>query len=193
MIRHSKEGVEQGLRYAAGRNQRKTAAAELLVEHGTWPEAWSLNGEKSPTSANNVSQFTNQVYAPTLGSPGTPFVSVGWERMAEHLESAGHTYSTTEVNVFRLAASLWAGVPVDMAEVTVGLDTEHARMIADAVATAAGLGGARQLAARVEAAYAEFESSVGSALAEARGGQPAQQRQALDLDPQASAQNWVAS
>ncbi|MEU0770594.1 hypothetical protein [Streptomyces albogriseolus] len=133
----TQERVAEGLRNAAGRHPRRKAAAELLIEHGIWVEAWSLDGERSPTSGNYVWRFTTQVTAPTPGDLGTPFVNVDWKAMAEHLASGGHTYSSTEEKVFRVAASLWAGVPVDLADVTSGLDADHARMVVEAVAGAA--------------------------------------------------------
>ncbi|MFJ9719921.1 hypothetical protein ACIRPQ_29015 [Streptomyces sp. NPDC101213] len=132
----TRERVAEGLRNVAGRDQHKRAAAELLIQHGTWVEAWSADGELSPKSANNVGQFTTQVMAPTPGDLGTPFVNIGWARMAEHLQTAGHTYSKTEVKMFRLAASLWAGLPVNLQDVTTGLDPEHSRRVAETVIAA---------------------------------------------------------
>ncbi|MFH8939633.1 hypothetical protein [Streptomyces griseosporeus] len=128
------EQVVEALRNVAGTNRQRRAAVELLIKHGSWPVAWSMEGESSATSANNVQRFASQYSLPTVGWG----VAVQWKAMAEHLDTAEHTYSGTEVKVFKVAASLYAGLPVDLREVTEGLERENARLLVDAVAGAAG-------------------------------------------------------
>ncbi|MFG2210926.1 hypothetical protein [Streptomyces sp. NPDC048638] len=127
----TKDMLTEGLRNAATRNQSK-AAAELLIEHGDWLEA--LLDEDRPQSANYVRRF---VQGGLATDEEKLYAHLEWTEMAKHLQTAGHTYSDTQVKVFMVAASLREGVPVNLLEITEGLDAEHARMIVEAIAHAA--------------------------------------------------------
>ncbi|MCX4826797.1 hypothetical protein OG883_44980 [Streptomyces sp. NBC_01142] len=127
----TKDMLAEGLRNAARRDQSK-AAAELLIEHGDWLEA--LLDEERPQSANHVRRFAQWGMAT---DEEKFYAHLEWAEMARHLQTAGHTYSDTQVKVFMVAASLREGVPVNLMEITEGLDAEHARMIVEAIAHAA--------------------------------------------------------
>ncbi|MGW3308192.1 hypothetical protein ACWDG9_16580 [Streptomyces sp. NPDC001073] len=125
--------IEAGLRNTAKSDQSR-AAVELLIKHGTWVEALM-----EPDNRNSANSVVRYALMGVTTDENKPYVHLEWKELAEHLTQQPHTYSTTEVKFFLLAASLFANLPVNMRDLTARLDPEHAAWMLDAIASAAGV------------------------------------------------------
>jgi hypothetical protein len=104
------------------------AAVELLIGHRWWLHRADF-AEVAVEPGRNV--FT-----------GTVVAAVGFQAAAAALEAGALPCSSGEGQVLRIAASIAAGVPVDLREAVTGLDAGNAVLVAEAVLHAAGHRGA---------------------------------------------------
>ena len=100
------------------------AAVELLIGHGSW-----LYREDFLEIAVE--------FGPGITS-GAVMAAVDFEAAARALEAGALPCSGGEGRVLRIAASIAAGVPVDLREAVTGLDENNAVLAAAAVLHAAG-------------------------------------------------------
>jgi hypothetical protein len=100
------------------------AAVELLIGH----RSWLYRGDFLDLAV----ELGRQVFS------GQPMAAVGFEVAAASLEAGVLPCSSGEGQVLRLAASIAAGVPVDLREVLTGLDKTNSGLAATAVLHAAG-------------------------------------------------------
>lgn len=128
----NKDMIEAGLRNTAKADGSR-AAVELLIKHGIWVEA--LTEPDNRDSANSIVRYAMMG---VTTDEDEPYLHLEWTDLARHLTQEPHSYSETEVKIFILAASPFANVPVEMRDLTSGLDAEHAAWVVDAVASAAG-------------------------------------------------------
>ena len=100
------------------------AAVELLIGHRSW-----LYRDDSREIAVELGReaFSGRVLA-----------AVGFEAAAGALEAGELPCASSEGQVLRLAASIAAGVPVDLGGAVSGLDAANTGLVADAVLHAAG-------------------------------------------------------
>ncbi|MEU6932788.1 hypothetical protein AB0A05_26935 [Streptomyces sp. NPDC046374] len=130
MTEWNREELVEGLRRWVDGRPDAMVAVDLLIAHGTWIDA--LIDEDREESPNYVRKFVARNRLGTL-----VFARIYWRAWYEHLQSSGHTYGETAVKMFGVAASLAAGVPIDLQHALRSLDLEHARLVVDAVATTA--------------------------------------------------------
>ena len=100
------------------------AAVELLIGHGSW-----LYREDFLEIAVEFGQGV---------TGGAVMAAVDFEAAARALEAGALPCSGGEGRVLRIAASIAAGVPVDLREAVTGLDDNNAVLAAAAVLHAAG-------------------------------------------------------
>ena len=100
------------------------AAVELLIGHGSW-----LCREDFLEIAVEFGQGITS---------GAVMAAVDFEVAAGALEAGALPCSGGEGRVLRIAASIAAGVPVDLREAVTGLDENNAMLAAAAVLHAAG-------------------------------------------------------
>jgi hypothetical protein len=102
------------------------AAVELLIGHRRWLRRDDFAG-----------RFV--AVEPGAGPGGAEvFASVDWAGAVAALDGGELPCSGGEGRVLRVAASLAAGVPVDLGEAAGGLDADSAGLVARAVLAAAG-------------------------------------------------------
>ncbi|MEV6403931.1 hypothetical protein AB0M58_13430 [Streptomyces bobili] len=144
--------IEAGLRNTAKADQSR-AAIELLIKHGTWVEALMELDDRG--SANSIVRYAMMG---VTTDEDKPYLHLEWTDLVQHLTQKPHTYSETEVKILLLAASLFANVPVEMRDLTTGLDPQHAVWVVAAVASAAGAAGSGPgIGATADAAIEEEE------------------------------------
>jgi hypothetical protein len=98
----------------------------VLIEHRSWL-----------LRADFVDEFVEVID----GTPGDAAMAfVDWAAALEALEGGRFACSSSEDRVFRIAASIAEGIPVDLRDATCGLDGANARRVADALVHAAGHG-----------------------------------------------------
>ena len=105
---------------------RAEAAVELLIGHEWWLHRDDF-----------VNAFVGTDQAPVSG---TPVAFVDWPAAVAALDAARLPCSRSEAQILRVAASIAAGVPVDVGGALVGLDERTARLVAAAVLHAVGGG-----------------------------------------------------
>jgi len=103
------------------------AAIRLLLAHGSWP--LRLDGAGLLT----VSEAT------TAAGSASCYAEVLWEEVSANID-AGHLLigSGSEIRVLRIAASLAAGIPVDLADAVTGLDRHNLALVLAALSHANG-------------------------------------------------------
>jgi hypothetical protein len=121
------------------------AAVELLVGHRCWLRR-----------ADFVGRFVAVEPAP---APGEVFAELDWEGAVAALDGGDLPCSGGEGRVLRVAASLAAGVPVELGAALGGLDAASAALVAQAVLAAAG---ARRCAAVDDPPYPPGVRVVGA-------------------------------
>jgi len=101
------------------------AAIRLLLAHGSWP--LRLDGAGLLT----VSEAT------TAAGSASCYAEVLWEEVSANID-AGHLLigSGSEIRVLRIAASLAAGIPVDLADAVTGLDRHNLALVLAALSHA---------------------------------------------------------
>jgi hypothetical protein len=116
------EDLPTALRRHAAGGFCAEAAVELLIEHRRW-----LGHE----------EFVGQFVDSTTGLSGQ-MAWVEWEE-AVGAVTAGHLVcSSSEAQVLAIAASIAAGVPVDLGDALTGLDDHNVSLVVEAVAHASG-------------------------------------------------------
>ena len=114
------------LRAASGVHTTE-AAIRLLLAHGSW--TLRLDGAGLIT----VSEAT------TAAGSKSCYAEVLWEEVIANID-AGHLLigSGSEIRLLRIAASLAAGIPVDLADAVTGLDSHNLALVLAAIAHANG-------------------------------------------------------
>ncbi len=116
-------GLDEALRAGAAGLYCAEAGTELLIAH----RSWLLRGDFGPFII---------LAAPPAGQEMT--ASVDWDAAVGALVSGGLPCSSGERRVLRLAASIAAGIPVDLSEALTGLDRAGITAAARAVLHAGG-------------------------------------------------------
>ena len=117
-------GLAEALREHARGTYGTEAAAELLIGHRRWLERGDF-----------VSCFVG-VLDDEPGSP--PMAMLDWSGALEALQQVELACSSSERQVLRLAASLAAGIAVDLQDALCSLDLANAMLAATAVIHATG-------------------------------------------------------
>jgi hypothetical protein len=99
------------------------AAADLLAAH----RSWLHRGD-----------FTGRFVEVGRSHGGTAMAAVDWPAAVAALQAGDLPCSGGEHRILRLAASLAAGIPVDLREALTGLDQTNTELVAAAVRHAAG-------------------------------------------------------
>jgi hypothetical protein len=98
------------------------AAVELLIGHRQW-----LGNE----------EFVGQFMDSTTGLNGE-MAWVEWEEAVGAVDAGNLGCSSSEAQVLAIAASIAAGVPVDLGDALTGLDHHNVSLVAEAMAHASG-------------------------------------------------------
>lgn len=102
--------------YAQG-DRPDTAAVELLIAHRVWLS--KLDANELVWRGNDPDRL--------------PLAEIKWEAAIHHLNLGRLPCSTSEGQILRLAASLSAGVPVDLRDALTGLDATNGERVTDAL------------------------------------------------------------
>ena len=126
MTRHTThfEDLAAALRVWAKGLLATEAAVELLIGHRLWLYRDDFR--------DVAVEFGRE------GFSGQVMAAVGFEAAAGALEAGALPCSGSEGQVLRLAASIAAGVPVDLGGAVSGLDAANTGLVTDAVLHAAG-------------------------------------------------------
>jgi len=100
------------------------AGVELLITHATWLHR---------------KDFRDQFVHPGVSiTDGTELAEVDWPAAITALDAGQLPCSGSESRMLRLAASLAAGIPVDLGSALTGLDNTNADLVTRAVQHASG-------------------------------------------------------
>jgi hypothetical protein len=100
------------------------AATQLIIRHATWLRR---------------SDFTAAFIDTSPRSPtATSLAWVDWQAAATALNNGDLPCANSEASILRLAASIAAGVPVDLRDALTGLDVRNTHLVCDAVQHATG-------------------------------------------------------
>jgi len=97
------------------------AGVALLISHGTF-----LHRE----------DFTSRLIE--FGSGGTPMAAIDWDAAITALNTGELPCSGGERRILQAAASLAAGIPVDLGDAATGLDARSAQRLLTAISHATG-------------------------------------------------------
>jgi 8-oxo-dGTP diphosphatase len=116
--------LAQPLRASARGLSATEAGTELFIRHATWPHR---------------SDFQDQfVHLNTNLADDTQTAAIDWPAAIAALDTCQLPCSSGEARILRLAASLVDGIPVDLRDALIGLDSRNLDLISQAVVHAAG-------------------------------------------------------
>jgi hypothetical protein len=100
------------------------AACELLISHAIWLHRHDF-----------TARF---LHAGISITDGTDLAHIDWPAAITALDAAALPCSSSEGKMLRLAASLGAGIPVNLRDALVGLDQDNLRLVQQAVLRTGG-------------------------------------------------------
>ena len=112
------------LRVHAAGLPNEEAAVDLLIQHAAWLRRDAFVSALIHTSVDPVQTVT--------------LATVDWPAAIHALNRGDLVCSRTEGHILRLAASLAAGIPVDLREALTGLDDHNSTQVCHAVRHATG-------------------------------------------------------
>jgi len=117
-------GLPAALRAHARGLHCREAAVELLIGHACWLRRGDF--------------LHNFLHIATGLIDGTPMAPIDWPEAIAALDRGQLPCSGGEARMLRLAASLAAGIPVDLRDALTGLDSHNAQLVSQAVEHATG-------------------------------------------------------
>lgn len=100
------------------------AGVGLLIAHGTFLQR---------------SDFTSRFISHSGGTDPTRLAAIDWDTAAAALAAGELPCSGGERRILALAASLAAGIPIDLGDAVTGLDSPNTRHLITAIRHAAGM------------------------------------------------------
>lgn len=118
-------GLAAALRAGASGLHAGEAACELIINHATWLHRRDFCDDFVQTSIS-------------IADASTPMADIDWAGAIAALDTGHLPCSGSEARMLRLAASLAAGIPVNIGDALIGLDTANSQIVLEAVAHATG-------------------------------------------------------
>lgn len=118
-------GLGAALRACAAGLYPAEAGISLLIHHGTFLHRGDF-----------TSQFIH--HGTSISDGTTKMAAIDWDAAITALDAGDLPCSGGERRILRLAASLAAGIPVDLQDAVTGLDDRNIRLLLAAIAHAAG-------------------------------------------------------
>ncbi|KWW97413.1 hypothetical protein LI90_4385 (plasmid) [Carbonactinospora thermoautotrophica] len=117
--------LADALRAQAKGGYAEEAAVDLLIAHGYWLRNSYLR------------QYVDYETDPAAHG-GPPMAAVRWQDAIAALDAGKLPCSTSEGQIFRIAASLGGWIPVNLRDAISGLDHVNIRLVAEAILRANG-------------------------------------------------------
>lgn len=118
-------GLAAALRACASGLHAAEAACELIINHATWLHRRDFRDDFLQTGVS-------------ITDASTPMADIDWTGAITALDAGNLPCSGGEARMLRIAASLAAGIPVNMRDALVGLDTANSQIVLEAIAHTTG-------------------------------------------------------